>query len=120
MKRAVRTTSLLLLLASSSVFLARIRQSSDPQKTWALVIGVSNYAHAEPLRFAATDSLSFQNFLESPRGGSIPRDHIVSLIEDEATRTGIMVALESLQDKVKEGDTVYVYIAGHGYTKGRI
>ena len=120
MRRAVRTAFLVLILASSSVFLARVQKPPDPQKTWALIIGVSNYTHAEPLRFAATDSLSFQSFLESPRGGSIPREHIVSLVEDEATRTSIMVALESLQEKVKEGDTVFVYIAGHGYTKGRI
>ena len=32
----------------------------------------------------------------------------------------MLVALEALQDKVQAGDTVYVYLAGHGFIKNRV
>ena len=93
---------------------------ADPDRLWAIVIGVSNYAHAEPLLYAASDAAAFGEFLKSPRGGAIPEDHVFVLLEDEATRFGVLVALEELQGKVQRGDTVYVYIAGHGFIKNRV
>jgi tetratricopeptide (TPR) repeat protein len=117
MKRAL----LLSIILATAAFAARqTPAASDTQKLWALVIGVSNYAHAEPLRYAATDALAFSEFLKSPRGGGILPDHVFTLLEDQASRTGILVTLEELQDKVQPGDTVYVYLAGHGYTKTRV
>ena len=117
MKRAF----LLVIVAAAAAFAAwQGPETSSPDKLWALVIGVSNYAHAEPLRYAAADALAFTEFLKSARGGAVPADHIYTLLEDQASRTGIMVKLEELQDKVQAGDTVYVYIAGHGYTKQRV
>ena len=59
-------------------------------------------------------------FLKSPRGGGIPEDHVTILVEDQATRFGVLVALEELQDRVQRGDTVYVYVAGHGFIKNRV
>ena len=118
MKRAVLV--LMLLLATAALAARQTPETGDPSKLWALVIGVSNYAHAEPLRYAATDALAFSEFLKSPRGGGIPAEHVYTLLEDAASRTGILVILEELQEKVQPGDTVYVYLAGHGYTKTRV
>ncbi len=92
----------------------------DPSRLWAIVIGVSNYTHAEPLLYAASDAEAFGEFLKSPRGGGIPDDHVFVLLEDQATRFGVLVALEELQGKVQTGDTVYVYLAGHGFIKNRV
>ena len=92
----------------------------DPERLWAMVIGVSNYTHAEPLLYAASDAEAFGEFLKSPRGGGIPEDHVTILVEDQATRFGVLVALEELQDRVQRGDTVYVYVAGHGFIKNRV
>ena len=64
--------------------------------------------------------MAFADFVKSPRGGGVPSNHVYTLLEDQASRTGVLVALEELQDKVQAGDTVYVYIAGHGYTKQRV
>lgn len=89
----------------------------DPQKLWALIIGVSNYAHAQPLLYAAQDAAAVSDFLESPRGRSFPKDHVFTLLEDQATRTAILKAFDLLGDKVRKGDTVVIYIAGHGFTK---
>jgi tetratricopeptide (TPR) repeat protein len=117
MKRALL---FLMLVATVALGARQTPDTNDPQKLWALVIGVSNYAHAEPLRYAASDALAFSEFLKSPRGGAILPDHVYTLLEDQASRTGILVTLEELQEKVQPGDTVYVYLAGHGYTKTRV
>src|SRR5207237_4338175 len=112
MKRAFA----LLLIVTTAAFAAwQNLNASDPNKLCALVIGISNYAHAEPLHYAATDALAYSDFIKSPRGGGVPGDHVYTLLEDEASRTGVLVKLEELQDKVQPGDTVYIYIAGHGY-----
>ncbi len=92
---------------------------TDPERMWAFVVGISNYTHAAPLNYAATDAQAFADFLQSPRGGSIPRNHIALLLEEKATRTGIEHAMERFWDKIQEGDTVYVYIAGHGFVHRR-
>ena len=110
----------LAMVVVTTPFLAQEAVEADSNRLWAIVIGVSNYAHAEPLRFAASDADAFSEFLQSPRGGGIPEDHIFTLLEDQATRFGVLVALEELQGKVQTGDTVYVYLAGHGFIKNRV
>src|SRR4051812_18158477 len=115
-----RVLLVLMLAATAALGARQTPDTNDPQKLWAFVIGVSNYAHAEPLKYAASDALAFSEFLKSPRGGGILPDHVFTLLEDQASRTGILVALEDLQDKVQPGETVYVYLAGHGYTKTRV
>ena len=84
------------------------------------MVAVSKYTRAVPLQFAASDAAALAEFLESPRGGGVPADHVLLLLEDQATKYGIETAIGDLPDKVAKGDTVYIYIAGHGFTKNRI
>ncbi len=121
-ERSVSARLLLLLglsLLGGRVATAQIANETDPQRTWALVVGVSSYAHAEPLLYASTDAQSLADFLRSPRGGSIPNDHIFTLLESQASRYQLLVQIESLQDTVQDGDTIYIYIAGHGFINRR-
>ena len=95
----------------------------DPQKAWALVVGISNYEHAEPLKYAASDASSIADFLQSPRGGGFLKDHIHVLLEGDATLRNVGAKLSGplrLSTKVKEGESVYVFLAGHGYTEDGI
>ena len=116
---SVARLGLIALLAGNSICFGLGDGGPSPERMWALVIGVSRYTHADPLEFAASDAQSFRDFLSSPRGGGIPGDHIFALLEDQATRRGVEVELESMQDRVKAGDTVYIFIAGHGYITNR-
>ena len=86
----------------------------DPQRLWALTIGISDYQRLEPLQFAASDARAIGAFLRSPRGGGIPGSHVESLLESQATRTRILVKLEELADSVQSGDRVFIFISGHG------
>src|SRR5262249_12393525 len=88
----------------------------NPEKAWAFVIGIANYEHAEPLKYAALDASAMADFLRSPRGGGFLPDHVDELLEGEATRDAILTKLggpNGLIKKVKESDRVYVFIAGH-------
>src|SRR6185295_1299119 len=83
-------------LCVSAVIKGQALTPSDPQKMWAVVIGISHYQDFAQLRFAATDAKSIAEFLTSPRGGGIPADHIVTLYEGEATRAAVITELKSL------------------------
>ena len=85
-------------------------------KTWALIVGVSDYADASisDLQFAHLDALAFRDFLQSPQGGAVPASQIELLINEEATQTRIFDALGALTSKVSPGDQVYFYFSGHG------
>ena len=97
------------LLFSSTVQAGQSADPADPERLWALVIGVSNYAHAEPLLYGATDAIAFSEFLQSPRGGGMLPDHVFTLTEEAATRMGVLVEFAEMQDRVQEGDTIYIY-----------
>jgi len=99
-----------------STQLSQSLPSLDPNKTWAVVIGVSNYASEDvtPLRFAASDAQAMADFLMSPRGGGLRPEKVTVLLEGEATRTAVTTMLGNLGDKVQEGESVYIFIAGHG------
>ena len=116
---SVARLGLIALLTGSGICFGLGDDRPSPDRMWALVIGVSRYTHADPLEFAASDAQSFRDFLSSPRGGGIPADHIFALLEDQATRRGVEVELETMQDRVRAGDTVYIFIAGHGYITNR-
>lgn len=120
MSRCVRTArmaAICFLLAASGF--GQRADLPDPQRMWAVVIGISNYTHAEPLLFAASDAQALAEFVRSPRGGGIPEDRVISLIEDQASRYNILVELEALQGQIQPGDSVYIYIAGHGHLTER-
>jgi tetratricopeptide (TPR) repeat protein len=93
----------------------------DPEKTWAVVIGISNYSSddVEPLQFAASDAQAIAEFLMSPRGGGLRRDRVTTLLEGDATATAVKLLLASLGDKVAEGESVYIFMAGHGVLASR-
>ncbi len=122
-KRLSRILRPVALLISFSLLprlcLAQVSATPDPQKMWALIIGISRYTRAEPLDFAASDAQSIRDFLASPRAGGIPAEHIFTLLEDQATRQSVEIELEAMQSRVRPGDTVYVFMAGHGYLTNR-
>ena len=111
-----------LLLATAAVAAGSIFSPStepEPSKRWALLIGISNYTHAEPLQYAAADATALSDFLKSPRGGKIPAEQVITLTEDQSSRYNTLIELEMMQDRVLDGDTVYIYVAGHGLINRR-
>jgi len=92
------------------------RDPTEGGKTYALLIGVSNYRHAQirPLRYAHEDALLMEKFLRSPRGGGLSEDDVTVLVNERATTAAIKTAFETLLKRATDRDTVVLLIAAHG------
>jgi uncharacterized caspase-like protein len=73
----------------------------------------------QPLRYAASDAAAFGDFLKSPRGGGIAPDRIEILLDGEATRLAVQTKLAYLAERANEGDTVFLFVAGHSIVTPR-
>ncbi len=82
---------------------------------WALVIGISEFAHPEyKLNFAAKDASDFKEFLVGEC--QFQSDHVKFLRDKQATRQNIMSAFGDtwLPRVVMPDDLVVIYISTHG------
>jgi uncharacterized caspase-like protein len=81
-------------------------------KTYALVVGISDYKYLPKLHFADVDAKDFYQYvLQSAPGDSVNMRYFTNA---EATREAIVDRLYDITDKVKKGDKVYVFLSGHG------
>jgi hypothetical protein len=53
-------------------------------KTYAMIIGISNYKFIQPLDFADKDAGLFRDFLKSAGGGKLKQEDIFCLLNEEA------------------------------------
>ena len=83
-------------------------------QVWAVVIGVSSYEHMQTLKYSDDDAYKVYAFLKSPEGGSLKDSNIKVLVDDTATREGILDALNSTFSKAGPDDLVMMYFSGHG------
>ena len=98
-------------------------QIANPKSTTrAVVVGISDYQDDKipDLRFAHRDAEAFANFLRSPAGGDLDRDHLKLLVNEQATAGRIAEALDALVEQTKEGDQVIIYFSGHGDVERKI
>ncbi|HEU4404121.1 MAG TPA: TIR domain-containing protein [Polyangiaceae bacterium] len=79
----------------------------------ALTVGVSSYRYVRPLprTFDAEDVAAL---LRDPQAGAYPPEQVHSLVEGEATKAGLLTALDELAARVPEDGTALVYFSGHG------
>jgi hypothetical protein len=82
----------------------------EPERCHALVVGISQYRFWPDLRCAASDAVSVASVLRSAYGFKDVR----LLLDDQATRRGILEAIDSYT-KLGEKDCLLIYYAGHGW-----
>ncbi|MCA9240567.1 MAG: caspase family protein [Planctomycetales bacterium] len=89
---------------------------------FALVIGVNTCSQfkingrvAIPLRGAKRDATRFSTFLVDRLG--FPKDHVVTLLEEQATHDRVVKEMAELLAKVTAEDHLVFYFAGHGTRK---
>ncbi|WP_316765386.1 tetratricopeptide repeat protein [Pedobacter frigiditerrae] len=82
-------------------------------KTWALIIGISEYQNIDDLRYAHKDAEAFYKYLKTPQV-NVPTENIKLLLNKDATSAEIYGALDWLTESVKENDRVIFYFSGHG------
>jgi hypothetical protein len=88
-----------------------------PARKWAVIIGISNYLNSKKngltnLSFADDDAKAFLYTL-----GKLgwKKDHIQLLVNHNATKRNISIALESWLTKANHNDQIVIFWASHGY-----
>jgi uncharacterized caspase-like protein len=95
--------------------------NSPVKERWALIIGIGTYqASSLNLPYADDDAKALEAFLLSKRGGSLKRSNVLTLVDHQATRTGIQTALNDFVGKPAKDDLLLVFFAGHGRAHPRI
>ncbi len=86
-------------------------------RTTGLIIGVGRYKYLpveNSLEGADKDAKDLYNLLVSPEGGSLPRDSIRLLVQEQATSVAVKSAMLELVENSQPGDTVIFFAATHG------
>ncbi len=104
-------------LCLTMVLLIGLHGLAAAQRTFAVIVGVSDYLVGQPgkgdLQFSDDDARSFYALLSSPAGGSVPAEHIRMLIDRQATRNNVLQALTIFRQATRN-DRVIFYFSGHG------
>jgi len=97
----------------TGIWLKTGHADSIPEK-YALLIGIDDYAGtALPSLGGAKNDVKLMADLLITRLG-FPKKNIVTLIDREATHTGIAQAFARLENIIQTGDMVYIHYSGHG------
>ena len=101
----------------------KLKQPSGPPvsikgELYAVVIGISKYQNSgsgiTDLKYARRDAEDFLDFVKSPAGGSIAKDHIYAAFDQDATGENVRYALFTFLTRARPQDMVLLYLAGHG------
>jgi len=94
----------------------QVAQDTSGHRTFAMIMGISNYKFIRPLSFADSDAELFRDFLKSGGGGKLPDSNIYFLKNEEAKAANFLVkGMSWLRNRnLKAGDRLYIYLAGHG------
>jgi hypothetical protein len=101
------------LAGGNSVLTLGVRSMPARINRHALIIGISRYADAStpPLPGAHIDRESATQMASAMQ---VPASNIKYLQDDQATGDNIRAALRELNEKVLDGDRVFIHYSGHG------
>ena len=82
---------------------------------FALVIGINEYIDEsiDDLTKSVNDAKAVYDTLANPEVCGIPKEHIVCLLNEQATTKNIEIELAKLR-KCPKDSTIYIYYSGHG------
>lgn len=85
--------------------------------SWAVVIGINDYAKWPKLQYAVKDAQAMRQMLIEKF--SFAAERVISLSDGQATRNGILAAFHErlAHGGMKKNDRVFVFFAGHGATR---
>lgn len=83
-------------------------------RIWAVIVGAAQYAHMPTLRYTDDDAYQLYAHLKSPQGGAIADHQLRLLIDEDATRVGILQAMRQTFQQADENDVIIFYFSGHG------
>jgi uncharacterized caspase-like protein len=91
-----------------------------PSKLAVLAVGINRYAEASMnLRYAAGDARAMADLFRRRGAAVYGQVHVKEILDEEATRSGILTPLENVAERIQSEDTLVVYLAGHGRMVGQ-
>jgi hypothetical protein len=86
------------------------------RQKFALLVGIGTFAdeRVSRLDFPAKDARDLRDFLVSPQGGRFDRDNVFLLVDAEATRANILIAVQKIFALAEPDDLVVIYVSSHG------
>jgi uncharacterized caspase-like protein len=91
--------------------IAKVSPARVAGNTYAVVIGIADYDELPRVTFADRSAKSFADLIRRQFG--IPPEHMMSLINDEATGVRMMTRLRSMVGRLTNKDRLIVYYSGH-------
>ncbi|MCD9085179.1 tetratricopeptide repeat protein [Stenotrophomonas sp. SY1] len=87
------------------------------EKSWAIVIGIDDYAKWPRLEYASHDAQAIADTLTGQFG--FPSSQVIVLKNQQATRNNILAAFHDrlADERTGKNDRVFVFFAGHGATR---
>lgn len=87
------------------------------EKSWAIVVGIDDYAKWPRLEYASHDAQAVADTLTGQFG--FPSSQVIVLKNEQATRNNILAAFHDrlADDRTSRNDRVFVFFAGHGATR---
>jgi len=84
--------------------------------SYAWIVGVSKYENIPSLQFADSDAILFKQFLMSNGGGQLKKENILLMVNEQAKGNSLIIQGGNwiLTRDYKQGDRLYIYLAGHG------
>ncbi len=103
-------------MTNSAINSATNTSVSRISKVWALAVGVSNYDLPSilTLKYPHSDAFRMYAFWKSPEGGSLDDKHSQVLVNDQATKKGIIDSMRQMFMQADENDLVAFFYSGHG------
>lgn len=95
----------------------RVAVTTGYERSWAIVIGIDDYARWPRLHYAANDAQAIADTLT--RQFAFPSSQVIVLKNQEATRGNILAAFHDRlgHGELGSNDRVFVFFAGHGATR---
>ena len=95
----------MLLLGMSTSLLAY-------ENTYAVIVGVADYKNFEKgngdLKYTINDARLFKEFLLSKKGGSVPEENVILLLDEQASRANIIKTASELFAKAATNRTAAI------------
>lgn len=107
----------MVVLSLALLWWATEAKQSQAANLYHLSVGVSRYAHLpqqSQLHFAHKDAQDLSAVWQSQQARLYQKVQGETLVDAQATRQGILAALDRCNQMAKAGDTVAVLLSGHG------
>ena len=94
-----------------------IDHTLNPDKTLAILIGVSEFIDFQPIKPAVNNVSEFKRVLEDPKIFGVPSDQVKTIVNETSDEIKKQIILHTNEAQKKGIQSLLIYFAGHGYRR---